>query len=103
MRNTSGLWRGGSPGRPAGTPNRATHEVRDFCQRLVTDPEYRANFEQRWRSGVLPPVLEQMVWAYAVGKPAQAVEVRATTLSWAQIVVGEIPETEHGDDLDLSR
>ena len=52
----SGLWRGGSPGRPPGVPNKATGEVRAFCQRLA-DLEYRAEFEQRWRSGTLARAL----------------------------------------------
>jgi hypothetical protein len=91
MRNTSGLWRGGSTGRPAGTPNRATVEVRTFCQRLVIDTEYRANFEQRWRSGTLPPALEQMVWAYAVGKPQQSFEVISRGASLAELIAGRFP------------
>jgi hypothetical protein len=98
MRNTSGLWRGGSPGRPAGTPNRATREVRAFCQRLVSDPEYRANFEQRCRAGTLAPALEQMVWAYAVGKPQQSLEVTSSGVSLAQIIAGRVPIDDHDDE-----
>ena len=96
MRNTGGVWRGG-PGRPAGTPSRATGEVRAFCQRLVADPEYRANFEQRFCSGMLPTALEQMVWAYAVGKPRQSFEVTGSGVSLAEIIAGSVPG---GDDED---
>jgi len=81
MRNTSGLWRDGLPGRPAGTPNCATREARTFCQCLVADPEYRANLERRWREGKLPPVLEQMIWAYAVGKPSGLRSHRSWTIT----------------------
>jgi len=90
----SGLWRGGSPGRPPGVPNKATGEVRTFCQRLVVDPEYRANFERRWRSGSLPPALEQMVWAYAAWRPQQSVEVMSRGLSLAELIVGVVPTDE---------
>jgi hypothetical protein len=48
------------------------HDVRTFCQGRVAEPEYRTNFEQRWRNGTLPPALEQMVWGYAIGKPQQS-------------------------------
>ena len=64
----SGLWRGGSPGRPVGVPNRATREARQFCEQLIADPEYRAHFERRWRAGQLPPVLEAMVWNYVASR-----------------------------------
>ena len=36
--NTTGLKRGGSPGRPKGVPNKATKEVKELSQRLVLDP-----------------------------------------------------------------
>ena len=41
MPNTDGLKRGGSKGRPKGTPNRTTVEVRELAQKLVTDPTCR--------------------------------------------------------------
>ena len=96
MKNTEGLWRGG-PGRFAGVPNKATGEVRAFCQRLVTDPAYRVKFEERWRGGVLPPALEQMVWAYAVGKPQQSFEVVNHSLSLAELIVGSAPTDEDAE------
>jgi len=99
MPNTIGLWRGG-PGRPPGTPNRATGEVRAFCQRLVIDPEYRTNFEQRWRSGELPPALEQMVWAYAVGKPQQSCEVTSSGVSLAAIIARRVPHDDEDPECD---
>ena len=99
MRN-SGLWRGGSPGRPVGVPNRATREVRAFCQRLVADPEYRADLERRWREGKLPPALEQMIWAYAIGRPPQALQVTTRGPSLASIIAGTATTDDEGDDDD---
>jgi len=52
-------------GRPA-CRIRRRKGVRSFCQRLVADPEYRAAFEQRWRSGTLPAAMEALIWAYAI-------------------------------------
>ena len=94
MPNTSGLWRGGSKGWPSGAQNHVTREAHAFCQRLVSDPEYRSNFEARWRSGTLPPALEMMVWAYAIGKPPQSLEVTSHGASLAELIVGRIPSDE---------
>ena len=99
MRNVSGLWRGG-PGRRLGVPNRASVEVRAFCQRLVADPEYRVNLEQRWRAGELPPALEAMIWSYAVGKPPQALDVALRGPSLASIIAGTAIDDEADDALD---
>ena len=98
MRDTSGLRRGG-PGRPPGTPNKATKEVRAFCQRLVADPEYRAALERRWREGSLPPAVEAMVWSYAVGKPPQSLDVTRHGPSLASIIAGTATD-EDDEDVD---
>ena len=75
-------------------PNRRRKGVRSFCQRLVADPEYRAAFEQRWRSGTLPAAMEALIWAYAIGKPGQSVEVTSRGLSLAELIVGGVPNDE---------
>lgn len=73
-RDISGLRRGG-PGRTAGTPNKATVEVRALCQRLLSDREYQNNLRARLTAGDLPPAVEAMLWHYAYGKPKERVEV----------------------------
>ena len=98
MKNTSGLWRGGSPGRPAGTPNRATKEARLFCQRLVSDSEYRENLEARLRAGTLPPALESLIWHYAYGKPPASLDVTSRGPSLASIIAGTAPDDDYDDD-----
>ena len=96
MRNTSGLWRGGSPGRPAGTPNRATREVRQFCQHLLSDVEYRKNLETRLRAGTLPHALEALLWGMAYGRPPASLDVSNNhTVTLATLIAGTIP-----DDID---
>ena len=74
-------------GRKKGTPNKATVEAKSLCRRLVQDEEYRRGFEQRLRSGELPPALEAMVWHYAWGKPKEQVSLEhqgGVTLVWGK-------------------
>jgi hypothetical protein len=75
-RNTSGLKRGGSLGRPKGVPNRATQDAKEFCGGIVSDPTYQERLRIRALDGTLPPVLECMLWHYAHGKPSQHIEHR---------------------------
>jgi len=75
MANTSGLKRGGSPGRPKGVPNKATKEVKELARRLVLDPEYQQKLRQRLLTGTLPPAVESMLWFYAFGKPKESIEI----------------------------
>ncbi len=75
MVNTSGLKRGGSPGRPKGTPNKATVEARTFCASIVDDPVYQAKLRLRAIAGKLSPVMESLLWYYAKGKPKERVEL----------------------------
>ena len=75
IRNTSGLKRGGGPGRPKGVPNKATIEAKGACSELVDEPEYRANLKKRLIAGKLAPAVECMLWLYAKGKPKETVEL----------------------------
>src|SRR5215472_5239412 len=61
--------RSGNPtGRPRGTPNKATQEVRALARRLVDDPQYQASVQRRLRDGEAG-ALELLLWHYAYGKP----------------------------------
>ena len=73
--NTSGLKRGGSPGRPKGVPNKATKEVKELSRRLVLDPEYQQKLKQRLLKGTLTPVVECLLWHYAFGKPKDTLDL----------------------------
>jgi hypothetical protein len=73
-RNTSGLKRGG-PGRKKGVPNKATADVKAFAEGLVDDPVYRAKLRRDLRARKLAPLIEQMVWHFAYGKPKDVIEL----------------------------
>ena len=76
----------GGPGRPAGVPNKATIAGRAFCQELVDNPEYRKQLKQKMEAGVLSDSMQQMIWAYAIGRPAAANENNAGG-SWLDVLV----------------
>ena len=77
MANTSGLKRGGSAGRPKGTPNKATVEARTFCASIVDDPVYQAKLRRRAIAGKLSPAIESLLWYYAKGKPKEHVDLNS--------------------------
>jgi hypothetical protein len=64
-------------GRPPGSLNKATLEVRELCAELVTSEKYRASFRERFENGELPPAVETMVWAYAFGRPTENIKIKA--------------------------
>ena len=65
-------------GRPKGSANKVTREAKALCLELLSDQAYMERFRRAWRSRQLPPRLEELVWAYAFGKPTQSVEVGST-------------------------
>ena len=74
-RNTSGLRRGG-PGRKKGVPNKATLDAKALAEGLVDDPVYLAKLTRDLRARRVAPPIEQMLWAYAKGKPKDVVELQ---------------------------
>lgn len=68
----------GGPGRSKGSTNKVTHEVREMCRALIEDPLYWTKLLKAWRARKITPRTEEMVWAYAYGKPAQAVDLTMT-------------------------
>jgi hypothetical protein len=71
-RNTTGLKRGG-PGRPAGSQNQATKEIKEASRALVEDPKYVASLKVRLESGKAPH-METLLFHYAYGKPKETVQ-----------------------------
>jgi hypothetical protein len=70
-KNISGLKRGG-PGRKPGVPNKATQDVKTFCQEFMGSEEYRENAKRRVLRGRAPH-LETLMMHYAYGKPKETI------------------------------
>jgi hypothetical protein len=74
-------------GRRKGIPNKATQEIRDLAQRLLSDRVYRANLKQRLRDGTAGQI-EVLLFYYAYGKPvdrgrlAGEADAPAIQLAW---------------------
>ena len=60
-------------GRRAGTPNKATLEIRDAARRLLEEPVYLRSVRARLLEGKAPQ-LEVLLHHYAYGKPKDIVE-----------------------------
>jgi hypothetical protein len=64
----------GNPrGRTPGTQNKRTIEVREVCNRLVDDRDYRDALRRRMIAGTAGAI-EVLMWHYAKGKPMDRVE-----------------------------
>jgi hypothetical protein len=64
----------GQGGRPRGTLNTITVEVRDLARSIVEDPSYLEKLKQRIIAGKAPH-MEQLLFHYAFGKPKEHIEV----------------------------
>ena len=94
MPNTSGLRRGGSPGRPRGVPNRATKEARAFLQSVLSeafaDPQFRENLVRAITQLQLDSKVLRLVFEYAIGRPALNVDMTLRGATLEQIVAGTV-------------
>lgn len=93
-RNTSGLKRGGSPGRPKGVPNKVTTEAREAANALVDDPVYREKLLKDLRERRLAPAIEAMLWYYAKGKPKETIEHQGDVVATFTIKLDAPTEVE---------
>jgi hypothetical protein len=64
-------------GRPKGSLNRTTLEVREFARHLIEDPEYQASLRHRMIAGKAPQ-MEMVLFHYAYGKPVERHELTAS-------------------------
>jgi hypothetical protein len=96
-------------GRPKGSPNRATRELKQFLlgvfrEALLESPEGRARLVEGIRDGSLEPRVLTTLMAYAFGQPARAVDVtHQGQLTLAQLVSGSALEDAYleGDEDDF--
>ena len=56
------------------TASRA-REAAKFAADILDDLEYRRNLKARAMAGMLPSGMEQMLWYYRYGKPAERIEI----------------------------
>jgi hypothetical protein len=73
--------RSGNPsGRPKGTPNKATQEIRESSRRLLVDPAYVDQLKRRIIAGKAPH-METLLHHYAYGKPPDHLDVSGSALA----------------------
>lgn len=89
-------------GRTAGTPNKATRNVKAFLdgvfEEAFADPTFRTLLVQQIVTLQIDSKLLQTLLAYYAGKPTQAHEHRGT-VNLARIIAGTLPDDgEDGED-----
>ena len=75
-------------GRKAGTPNKATVEIRELARSLLEDPAYQEKLKRRLRSGRAQQI-EGLLYHYAYGKPVQKVALSGE-LTLEELVLGSM-------------
>lgn len=76
----------------------AKEEVGRLAKFLVEDPVYLLDLQERLRNGTLHPMLQQLLWNYAYGKPKERVEIKHAAVvkivhefaQGAKVVEGEV-------------
>lgn len=86
-------------GRTAGTPNKATAQVKAFLGRVFEkafgDPRFENRLVKELIEGTLDPRLMGVLLAYYAGRPAQAVDVtHGGSVTLAQIIAGRVPKDD---------
>jgi hypothetical protein len=72
-------------GRPKGSPNKVSSEVRAIAKALVEDRAYREGLQERLRDGTAAPAVEVMLWNYAYGKPKNELALTLDIMSQQQL------------------
>jgi hypothetical protein len=97
-------------GRPKGTPNRVTQDVRSLAQKLF-DVAYWKRTKERLDAGELNPAIEGKLLAYAYGEPKKTLtidgeigirEKRRVLTQIPDHVVAAIAAQEQFEDTDSS-
>lgn len=91
----------GQSGNPSGLPKVGkikTSDLKKWCVKMTTNPQYLKALEERALAGKLSPPMEQLIWHHAAGKPAENVKVNAgetvAEILAAAIRGGRPPEDE---------
>lgn len=78
-------------GRKKGSTNKASPELKHWCQYLISNPAYRAQFEAKFIAGKLDPQLERNVWYYAAGKPREEQHITGSFGPLVTIITKGVP------------
>ena len=62
-------------GRPKGTPNKVTVEIRELARSMILDEGYQKKLRADLHSGKLPPPLVALLFHYGFGKPKETHEL----------------------------
>jgi hypothetical protein len=77
-------------GRKKGIPNKATGELREFAQRILESEEYRESVRRRVIDGASPKI-EELLYFYAYGKPADTLDLSNSDGTLKQIIRLYVP------------
>ncbi|HMF11591.1 MAG TPA: DUF5681 domain-containing protein [Gemmataceae bacterium] len=88
---------GNPAGRPKGTRNKVTVDAQQTAAALVDDPIYRAKLARDLRGRKVPPLIEQMLWHYAKGKPKDELQVTGSEGGPLEIVIRKPWAVNEGD------
>jgi hypothetical protein len=75
-------------------------EITQLATYLVTDPIYLEDVQRAMREGRLHPAIQQMLWAYAFGKPKERIEVSEAKVVKIIHEFAEQPRTVEGEVID---
>jgi hypothetical protein len=96
-----GLWRGRSPGRPRGTPNKSSQRVKAFLDEVFGEALARQELKKRLIEEIVTLKIDTkllaLLLAYYAGRPAVAVD-HTGTVSLAKLIAGDLDGTEDEDD-----
>lgn len=65
-------------GRTKGARNKATREIKTFCQKLFDRPAFQKNLKKAWDDLTLDPAYRALLTHYAFGKPPTAVDLNVS-------------------------
>ena len=97
-----GSFKKGDPraGRPKGTENKATVEIRVAARAFIEDPKGQAKMLALYQAGKLNPAIITLLHQYAYGKPKDTVEISGPDGSPLSAIARVIVDASRDDAQD---